>query len=88
MIDGVKKFWCGKPGCRRWTDHTSSEHSGGLASPATNHVGDTNIGSEGDTPSVAGTEISGTPSSSSTITEATGSLAAATKLTMIPHHFG
>jgi hypothetical protein len=26
VIDGVKKFWCGKPGCRAWTDHSSSQH--------------------------------------------------------------
>jgi hypothetical protein len=26
VFDGVKKFWCGKPGCRSWTDHSSSQH--------------------------------------------------------------
>jgi hypothetical protein len=83
-FDGVKKFWCGKAGCRRWTDHISSEHPGG---PASAHLA--NNGSsdpEADAPSVTGTEASQSISTSSTITEATGSLA--TTLQHIPHHFG
>ena len=26
FFNGVKKYWCGKRGCRKWTDHPSSEH--------------------------------------------------------------
>ena len=26
MFDGVMKYWCGKPGCRHWTDHKSADH--------------------------------------------------------------
>ena len=26
MFDGVMKYWCGRRGCRKWTDHPTSEH--------------------------------------------------------------
>ena len=39
FFNGTKKFWCGKRGCRKWTDHPTSEHppSGdhATATPAT-----------------------------------------------------
>jgi hypothetical protein len=36
VFDGVKKFWCGKAGCRSWTDHSSSQHvDGNLADTRT-----------------------------------------------------
>ena len=91
LFDGVKKFWCGKPGCRRWTDHTSREHPGGASA----HVADqgttpppVSVPST-DTSSVAGTEVSGTPSTLTHLTEATGATGHfATILPTIPHHFG
>jgi hypothetical protein len=78
-FDEEKKYWCGKPGCRRWTDHTSSEHPGGPASASL--AANESTESDGDAPSVVGTEVSALPSSSSTMTEATGTLASI-------HHFG
>jgi hypothetical protein len=86
VFDGVTKYWCGKPGCRCWTDHTSTEHPGGSASA--NLATDATSTTEDDAPSVAETDVSNTLSSKSTISEATGTLASASTLHTIPHHFG
>jgi hypothetical protein len=85
-FDGVKKFWCGKPGCRRWTDHTSSEHPSGTSDTNANQVSDESSRTEGDMPSTAETDTSSiAPSTTSGITEATG---AVTSTTIPIHYFG
>lgn len=35
FFNGTKKFWCGKRGCRKWTDHPTSEHPPSASETAT-----------------------------------------------------
>lgn len=78
MFNGVKKFWCGKSGCRSWTDHSSSEHvDGNLADTST----ETNPSTES-TPTIASTS----DNTSITTTDDSTSSALATGNSI--YHFG
>lgn len=86
LFDGVMKHWCGREACRKWGDHLTSEHpnpaNGNLAETPVKEIGENASNQSSDTPSLAGSTITGDSSSPGTQADNPSAYSASI------HHFG